>query len=256
MRKGIATLIKDLKSIKGIDEITMTTNGVSLKKMIPKLRDAGLDRLNISLDSLRPERLQELTGADIFSKVMDTVEHIVENKIWPVKINIVAIRGFNDDEVLDFAELAAKIDVQARFIEMMPTAQNRMWENRTCIPVTEIEKKIRQRYELEPVQGGSSSGPAKVYKIKNGAGEIGFISAISNHFCDTCNRLRLTAEGKLRSCLFSDYEVDLSDGFKRGETDGWFVDKLKESLKAKPERHKLDTDSKPPCIKPMISIGG
>ncbi len=257
MRKGLYTLIKNLKGIEGIEEITMTTNGVALKKMIPKLRDAGLDRINISLDSLKPERIEKITGSDVFGLVMETIEHIAENGIWPVKINVVAIRGFNDDEVTDFADLAAKMPIEVRFIEMMPTAHNRLWDGKSAIPCDEIKKAIARKHELVSEKKHRLGGPAEVYKIKNGAGKVGFISAISKHFCSECNRLRLTAEGQLRSCLFSDAEVDLSEGFRRGETDGWFLKKLDEALQIKPEGHRLKpTTPTSPCDKPMISIGG
>ncbi len=196
MRKGIAALVRDLKNTPGIEEVTMTTNGVALEKNIPRLKEAGLDRINISLDSLRPERLREISGYDIFDTVMGAIRRVARERLWPLKVNVVAIRGFNDDEVLDFARLAHEMPVEVRFIEMMPTAQNRLFDGKHCIPADEIEAAVRERYALAPAPHGLTGGPAVVYDVAGGAGRIGFVAPLSRHFCADCNRLRLTAEGR------------------------------------------------------------
>lgn len=256
VRKGISTLIKDVKALKGINQVTMTTNGVILDKMIPQLIEAKLDRINISLDTLRPERMKEITGYDVFDKVMPVIKKIAAEQIWPLKINIVAIQGINDDEILDFAKFAFDLPLELRFIEMMPTAHNRLWKDKTYIKSSDLEKRIRERYELIPVEHNQFSGPAVVYNIGGGKGRIGFISPISKHFCTDCNRMRLTAEGKLLSCLFSDNEVDLRPGFENGEKDEWFIEQLEYALKCKPMGHNLDSESDTADLRPMVAIGG
>ncbi|MBI5638749.1 MAG: GTP 3',8-cyclase MoaA [Nitrospinae bacterium] len=256
LRKGIFGLIRDLKNISGIDEVTMTTNGVLLEKMIPRLQEAGLDRINISLDSLKPERLRGISGHDIHGAVVRAIRHVTDGRLWPLKINVVAIRGFNDDEILDFAQLAHELPVEIRFIEMMPTAHNRLFRGRSAIPAAEIERAVRERLDLRPARHTPTGGPAEVYDIVGGAGRVGFVAPLSRHFCGGCNRLRLTAEGALRSCLFSDSEVDLRRGFLGDAPDQWFIDRFRESLAAKPEGHGLTAASDAPCEKPMAAIGG
>ncbi|MFQ5432708.1 MAG: GTP 3',8-cyclase MoaA [Nitrospinota bacterium] len=256
VRKGIATLIRDTKAVKGIDQVTMTTNGVLLGKMITRLTEAKLDRINISLDTLRPERMKEITGYNVFDKVMPVIKKIAVEQIWPLKVNVVAIQGINDDEILDFAKFASNLPLELRFIEMMPTAHNKLWKDKTYVKNSELEKRIRERYELVPVKQNRFSGPAVVYNIRGGKGRIGFVSPISKHFCEDCNRIRLTAEGKLLSCLFSNNEVNLLPGLKNNEKDEWFIDQLNYALKCKPMGHDLDSDSDTANIRPMISIGG
>lgn len=255
MRKGIAALVRDLRAAPGIDEVTMTTNGVALTRMVPALLDAGLSRINISLDTMRPERMRSLTGYDAVQTVLGAIRTIAEKGVWPLKVNVVAIRGFNDDEIPAFARLAYDLPVEVRFIEMMPTAGNRLWDGRGCIPSSEVEKTVRMEYGLAPSPRGSG-GPAVVYDVRGGAGRIGFVSPLSRHFCGDCNRLRLTAEGKLRSCLFSDREIDLRPGFIDGEEDGWFLEQFARAMAIKPEGHGLGATSPAPCTRPMAAIGG
>ncbi|MBI5179226.1 MAG: GTP 3',8-cyclase MoaA [Nitrospinae bacterium] len=256
MRKGIVALVDGLRAVGGIEEVAMTTNGVLLGRMMPALQAAGLSRVNVSLDTLRPERMRALAGHDFTEPVLNTIRAIAEKGEWPVKVNVVAIRGINDDEILDFARLAAELPVEVRFIEMMPTAHNRLWNGKTCLPSAEIERTIRERYELLPGPRGLSGGPAVVYGIAGGAGRVGFVSPLTKHFCGECNRMRLTAEGKLRACLFSDGEIDLKAGLDAGHEDDWFRQKFAEALGAKPERHALTPRSSAPCSRPMAAIGG
>jgi cyclic pyranopterin phosphate synthase len=257
VRKGIARLVSDLKDLSGIDEVTLTTNGVLLGGMIKPLKEAGLDRINISLDTLQPERMRKITGYDVLDKVLGAVDKIITDGTWPLKLNVVAIRGVNDDEILDFAALAARLPLEVRFIEMMPTPGNSFNEN---LPLAggEIEEIIRSQYRLIPIENGfHGSGPALAYDISGGAGRIGIVSPMSKSFCRSCNRLRLTAEGRLRSCLFSEEETDLKSGLLRGEPDRWFLKRFYSALQCKPEGHGLDF--KTPAKKggkPMTLIGG
>lgn len=256
LRKGIFSLVRGLKSISGIDEVTMTTNGVLLEKVIPQLREAGLDRINISLDSLKAERLRLVSGHDIHGPVLRAIRRVADTRLWPLKINVVAIRGYNDDEILDFARLASDLPLEVRFIEMMPTAHNRLFNGRNGIAMAEIERTVRMRHDLRPVPHAFAGGPAEVYDVVGGVGRIGFVAPLSKHFCGGCNRLRLTAEGALRSCLFNDGEVDLRRGFLEEVPDQWFIDRFRESLAVKPEGHGLSAASAAPCEKPMAAIGG
>ncbi len=255
MRKGITALVRDLRAIRGIEEVAMTTNGVMLEQMAPALEEAGLSRINISLDTMRPERMRALSGHDVVETALRAIRTTAAKGAWPLKVNVVAIRGFNDDEIQDFARLAHELPIEVRFIEMMPTASNRLWDGRGCIPSAEIEETVRRDYELTPFPG-SSSGPAVVYEVRGGAGRIGFVSPLSRHFCGDCNRMRLTAEGTLRSCLFSDREIDLRPGFAKDGPDGWFLEKFYQALAVKPEGHALTQGSAATCVRPMVAIGG
>jgi cyclic pyranopterin phosphate synthase len=257
VRKGIATLISDIRKIEGIEEITLTTNGVLLEGMIPRLKQSGVDRVNISLDSLKPERVKAISGYDVFPKVMGAIEKIISGGVWPLKINVVAIKGVNDDETLDFAELAVRFPLEVRFIEMMPVAHNKLWKGAAAISGAEIKKIIEETHVLTPVaDAGGIRGPAEVYTIGAGTGRIGFVSPISKHFCGGCNRLRLTAEGSLRSCLFSGKEVDLKEGFETGQPDDWFLARFYEALSGKPDGHNLASTRAERSGRPMMAIGG
>jgi len=258
VRKGIARLVSDLKELPGIDEVTLTTNGVLLGGMISSLKDAGLDRINISLDTLKPERMHKLTGYDVLDKVVSTIEKISANSTWPLKLNVVAIRGLNDDEILDFAALAHRLPLEVRFIEMMPTPGNRIDGKNLPLPGSEIEEIIRLRYGLNPIENlHNMSGPAMTYGISGGAGRIGIVTPMSKRFCSSCNRLRLTAEGRLRSCLFSEDETDLKSGLLSGEPDEWFLERFRSALKCKPEGHDLGFKTPNQSAgKPMPLIGG
>ena len=257
VRKGITTLVSDIKQIDGIEEVTLTTNGVLLGHMAKELKNAGLDRINISLDTLIRERMKNISGADVLPKVINSIEAICRDNIFPVKINVVAIKGVNDDEIPAFANMAKRLPVEIRFIEMMPTAHNRLWTNKEKFPNKNIEEIIRLEHDLIPEERlGNSTGPASVYKINGGTGKIGFVSPMTEKFCDGCNRLRLTAEGHLRSCLFSDNEIDLSTGLKENEDDHWFLQKFHEAVYCKPDSHGLDSNSKLTSGRGMTSIGG
>lgn len=257
VRKGMPALIRALKNTAGIDEVTLTTNGVFLENMIGPLKRSGLDRINISLDSLRPERVERITGHDVSAQVMKSVEKIAAGNIWPLKLNVVAVKGVNDDEITDFADLAARRPLEVRFIEMMPSAHNGHFTGKALISAAQIKEAIGRKYSLARLTDLKGiMGPAEVYAIAGGAGKIGFVSPISKHFCGNCNRLRLTAEGNLRACLFSDAEVALKPGLDSGAGDEWFLEKLAESLAGKPDGHNLNSAVPSVPSRPMLSIGG
>ena len=197
VRKGLPTLIKAIREIDAIKSISLTTNGVLLKGYVHILSSSGLDRINISLDSLRPERYRDITRGGSIAEVWQGIEEAEKAGLNPIKINVVPIKGFNDDEIIPFAQLTIEKPYHVRFIEFMPIGPKDIWERGKCIPCARIKSIVQGIGRLEPVKG-KKAGPAVYYRLEGARGLIGFISPISNHFCSECNRIRLTADGKLR----------------------------------------------------------
>jgi cyclic pyranopterin phosphate synthase len=251
-RKGLALLLGEINAIEEIEDISLTTNGVELAASAEELRDAGLRRINVSLDSLKPERFAHITGVDAFDKVMASIEAAREAGLNPVKINTVIIKGFNDDEILDFAGFAMERDLQVRFIEFMPFGDG--WDSSKVLTSAYLEKLIRTEYDLIPGQS-SHRGPAKMFRFPGGTGQIGFISPMSSHICHECNRIRLTPDGKLKPCLFSDAEYDVKALLRGNATDEQVGDFIREVVGAKPEK-KFETGTIKKCQRSMRNIGG
>jgi cyclic pyranopterin phosphate synthase len=203
VRRGFVAFIAALKKINGLKDISLTTNGILLEEFARDIFDAGVCRINISLDSLNKDKYFRITNGGNLGAVLRGIARAEEIGFFPIKINTVAIKGFNDDEVLDFAQLAVNKSFQVRFIELMPVGQVNLGYSEDYMPATQLMQIISERYELEKIKDkkNKSDGPAKIFKIKDGRGEIGFINPVSDHFCSTCNRLRLTSDGKLRVCL-------------------------------------------------------
>jgi GTP 3',8-cyclase len=254
IREGIDFLVKEIGVIPGIRDIGLTTNGVYLGSRMADLRRAGLRRVNISLDTLKRGRFAVMTGVDAFNEVLKSIEMSVRSDLSPVKINTVIIRGFNDDEVLDIAKLAKTQKVEVRFIEFMPFGNFGFWQNSRVITSQAIEDLIRTKYILEPFSS-LENGPATTYEVKGGMGRIGFISPLSSHLCDRCNRIRLTSRGTIRPCLFSDEEYDVKVLIRRGASDKEIRAFLKEVVKAKPEK-KGEAGQIRKCQRNLRHIGG
>lgn len=253
-RKGISYLLREINKIPGIDDISLTTNGVFLGEKIPDLKEAGLKRVNISLDTLKRERFAFITGVDAFDDVLMSIEKAMYAGLNPIKINTVIIKGFNDDEILDFAKLAKTFNHHVRFIEYMPFGDSDLWDNSKIIASSEIEGLIKTSYGLEPYVS-DDKGPAKMFKIKGGAGKIGFISPVSSHICSECNRIRLTANGMIRPCLFSDVEYDVKKLMREGHTDEEIKAFVKDIVRVKPEKkHEIGQIKK--CQRSLRHIGG
>lgn len=209
VRKGVVDFVKSLRSVAGIKEVSMTTNGSLLAPVAGELARAGLDRVNISLDTFNPETFFKITGAEgKLGNVLEGIEAALEAGLQPVKINVVIIRGINDDWE-ELLKILATYPIWLRFIEFMPLGG--YWEQQQYVSREEMQKQLSKLGRLKPVPFPGGSGPAQYYQIEGDKGLVGFISPISQHFCGQCNRIRLTAEGKLRLCLFSEEETDLRD---------------------------------------------
>mgnify|MGYP001394213692 FL=1 len=211
VRKGIISLVKHITEIKGIDDIAMTTNGVFLKEFATELKSSGLSRLNISLDTMRKDRFHAITRGGNIADVFDGVEAVLKAGFKGTKMNAVVMRGDNDDEIHDFVRYIMERDIELRFIELMASGWKDMVDEDRFMPTSEIMERVRGIGELVPDKQRVGGGPATIYRIKGALGSIGFISAVSKPFCKTCNRLRLTSDGKLRSCLLTGGEVDIKD---------------------------------------------
>jgi cyclic pyranopterin phosphate synthase len=256
VRKGVVTLISRLGQIQGIGDLSLTTNGVLLESFAESLYKAGLKRINISLDTLKPERFHHITHRDIFHRVWSGVEECLRVGLDPVKLNVVAIRGFNNDEIIDFARLTMERPLHVRFIEYMPSGNGQVWKAEDVFTIDKIKEIIEDFLPLPEESLESRNGPATTYRWKGAMGSIGFISPVSRHFCMWCNRLRLTSDGKLRSCLFSDDEIDLREYLRNGCKDGELRDLLALALKKKPQGHAINTYYFKKCQRNMSSIGG
>ena len=260
VRRGCIDFLGVLRNIEGLKDISLTTNGILLEEFAERIFNTGIHRLNISLDSLNHAKYTYITDGGNLDNVLRGIARAEEVGFFPIKINTVAIKNFNDDEVLAFAQLAKDKPFQVRFIELMPIGHSKLDYGDDFLPMEQIMEKIRSRYELEPLNDkkNKSDGPAKIYKIKGGRGEIGFINPVSNHFCSTCNRLRLTADGKLRVCLMKEEEVDLKKPLRDNCSDMDLEKLIHQAILLKPRHHDLAcVDNKlKKCHRNMSAIGG
>ncbi len=260
VRKGVAEFIASLRTIPALRDISLTTNGILLEDHAEELFAAGIRRINVSLDSLNPEKYEKITRGGDIDAVFRGILKALKIGFDPIKINIVAIRGVNDDEVLDFARLTLASPYQIRFIELMPLGTAGAENDGRYLANSIIRQRIETLGKLEAVNGGGgkTEGPARIYRLPGGAGEIGFISPVSRHFCHTCNRLRLTANGHLRACLLSDDETDLKGPLRAGCSDAEIGALIREVIARKPQRHEIacDQDHIKKCMKEMTAIGG
>jgi|Deesub1362A_J573_1020465.scaffolds.fasta_scaffold00230_7 cyclic pyranopterin phosphate synthase len=256
-RKNIAFLVASLKSIDGIENLSLTTNGVLLERYAEELVSAGLDRVNVSLDSLRPDRYREITRGGSLEQVLRGIEKAHEAGLRPVRINMVPIRGYNDDEIEEFARITLQKPYQIRFIEFMPAGSGELWSPEKYVPVDEIKSIVGRIGRLTPVKL-RRSGPARYFRFDGAPGVVGFINAVSHKFCRECNRLRLTADGKLRPCLFAETEIDLKTPMRSGVPDREIERLIRLSIEVKPEEHNIGCrDGAPfPKLRPMSKIGG
>jgi GTP 3',8-cyclase len=254
VRKDFCDFIGRLSSLEGLVDLSLTTNGVLLGEKLEKIKKGGITRLNVSLDSLKKEKYRAITGFDGLDQVLDGLSRALEAGFQPVKINMVVMKGVNDDEVTDFAALSLKFPYHVRFIEYMPIGMTRSGLPLQHVPNHVIQARLEKLGRLVPVPENSHDGPAERYRFEGAPGEIGFIGALTHHFCRKCNRLRLTARGQLRPCLLSDREVDLKGPMRNGASDEELSRIFLEAALAKPSAHGLDQDS--PICAQMSAIGG
>lgn len=262
VRKGVMGFIRSLAGIKGLEDIRLTTNGVLLHEKAAALYEAGIRNLNISLDTMKRQRFAEITGADLFDQVWQGIQTACDLG-FNIKLNMVAMRGINDDEFADFAKLATQSPMQVRFIEFMPIGNKESWDRSRFIAAAELKEIFSSLGNLAPVAGSRMEGPARVYQLTTADGQtgrIGFISPISHHFCDKCNRLRLTSEGRLRACLLHDHETDLKTLVRQGGSDADIQKAIQQTILNKPKGHTLQDDlaskSEVNCQGRMSRIGG
>ena len=259
-RRNVLHFIAALGAIPGLDDIRLTTNGVFLAEKAQQLFAAGVSKVNISLDSLKPERVARITGVDCFAQVWRGIETALEVGFAPVKLNVVAMRGVNDDELEDFARLSQELPLQVRFIEFMPMGASSRWNRDMYLSTDAIMAEVAKLGALIPLERERRDGPARVYRLGGDArGSIGFISPISHHICDACNRLRLTSAGALRSCLLHDKEIDLRSLLRSSTDDDVIRAAIRQAILNKPKGHQLEERLRQAggdCHGRMSRIGG
>lgn len=254
-RKGVYDFLEILGKTEGIRDLSLTTNGVLLEENIEKIRSAGIKRINVSLDTLKRERFREITGHDFFDRVWEGIAAAREMGFDPIKLNVVPLKGINDDELEAIAALSIEHPFHVRFIEYMPVGVLRMETDRQML-AHEIRQRIEPLGKLVPVEKKTNDGPAERFRFHGAKGEIGFIRPISRHFCATCNRLRLTASGRLRPCLLSDRYADLKTPLRTGCSDDDIAGLFLQAVASKPSEHHL-ADNHPTNISAqMCAIGG
>jgi len=255
VRSGLPKLIQMLAQIDAIDDISLTTNGVLLSRYAAELKSAGLQRINVSLDTLKPDKFEFITRTtNSLGDVLDGIEVARSVGLNPVKLNMVVMSGINDAELVDFATKTINDGWHVRFIELMPSAGASTLASQ-FIPVGEMRKRLELLGELEPCLPSIGNGPAKYFRFPHAHGTIGFITPVSEHFCFHCNRLRLTADGKLRPCLLADYEIDLKPPLRRGISSAGLKQLIKEAVANKPLRHHL-AEGYIPKDRPFSQVGG
>ena len=255
-RRDFPRLVSMLSRIGGIEDLSVTTNGYLLERDAAALVDAGIDRVNVSVDSLARDRFHEITRRDALPQVLRGLEAIAAfERVRPIKVNAVAIRDFTEDEVLRFAEFARSTDYQVRFIEFMPLDGDRAWERDMVLTGAEVRALIEAHYPLEPLER-QPHATARVYRFADGHGEIGFINPVSEPFCADCNRIRLTADGKLRTCLFSIHETDLREPLRAGASDAELAETIREAVWRKELKHHVNDPGFIAPPRTMSAIGG
>jgi cyclic pyranopterin phosphate synthase len=256
VRKELWRLVERLAAIEDVHDLSLTTNGYLLAKQVEDLVGAGLRRVNVSLDSLAPDRFFQLTRRDSLHQVLEGLEAAQRHpELRPIKVNVVALKDFTEDEVLRFAEFARQHPYEVRFIEFMPLDADRSWTREKVLPNADIVAMIDAVYPLEPV-GRERHGTARRYRFADGTGEMGFISPVSEPFCGDCNRIRLTAEGELRTCLFSMNETDLRGPLRDGASDAELEEIVRDAVWRKELKHHVNDPGFVQPSRTMSRIGG
>jgi cyclic pyranopterin phosphate synthase len=256
VRRDLPALVRRLAAIDGIDDISLSTNALLLAEQAADLAAAGLRRVNVSLDTLRADRFESIARRPGLERVLAGIEAAVAVGLAPIKLNCVVMRGRNDDELLDFAELTRRQPLYVRFIEMMPVLDNALEQRDAYVSSTETLERLARAGDLQPVAGPPGNGPARYFAYPGAPGAVGVISPLSHDYCDRCNRIRLSADGKLRLCLFGDHAIDfrtpLQAGASREELAALFIG----GMSIKPERHHLRLGEPSSRMRALSEIGG
>lgn len=257
VRRDLHRLVSMLAAVPGIIDIGLTTNGVLLAEQAQQLRDAGLKRLNISLDALDPVVFEQVTRRNSYDKVIAGIQAAREAGFSPIKLNAVSVKGMTEDQIVPFAELARETDTVVRFIEFMPLDADGQWQRGKVLFAADIVAILEQHFgPLVAIPPLNPSAPAKDFQFEDGRGRIGIIASVSQPFCSSCNRFRLTSEGRLRNCLFSHEETDIRDLLRNQGTDLQIADAMVACIAAKEEGHEINTARFLQPDRPMYSIGG
>lgn len=248
VRPGIIQLIENIAKLEGLNDLGLTTNGMLLRKYASDLKRAGLDRVNISIDSLNKTKYQQITRFGNLDNILEGIQAAKDAGLAPIKLNVVLVGGFNDDEIEDFVNLTLKDDLEVRFIELMPLGEASTWVESSFISNETVLSKVPRLIPL-PMKGHGTV--ARMYKLPHGKGKVGLISPISSHFCNYCNRIRVTPDGKLKSCLHSNQEINL----KNAHPDE-LPRLLFEGIKAKPSKHHISAKESSQAKRNMYEIGG
>jgi len=254
LRHGIENLMGELSQIPGVQELLMTTNGLTLRDHVLQYKASGLSGLNISLDTLQRERYKTITRRDQFDEAMAGIDAALQADLRSLKINVVVMSGVNDDEVLDFVHRFKDQPINVRFIEFMPFKSNG-WAGSSLVPFRELKAKIEEQFNLVPIQQ-EPSAVAKDFGIEGYPGTVSFITSMTESFCGTCNRVRLTADGAIKSCLFFNHEISVRDLLRSGVTDEDLRKKIREAILLKPEAHGAPEELARSDNRSMIQIGG
>jgi cyclic pyranopterin phosphate synthase len=257
LRRDLPRLVEMIAGVEGVRDFALTTNAFFLPQMAGDLRRAGLERITVSLDSLRVAKFALLTGRDALGRVLEGIDAAREAGLGPIKVNCVVMRGFNDGEVVDFATFARTHALSVRFIEFMPLDGRPDWDRNQVVSGAEMLAAIREHYDVEPVAPAAASETARRYRFADGSpGEVGFITTITAPFCDGCSRLRLTADGKLRTCLFSTRSHDIKALVRAGADREQLTQYLREVVATKEAGHSINVPGFTPSAESMSSIGG
>ncbi|HWQ35380.1 MAG TPA: GTP 3',8-cyclase MoaA [Blastocatellia bacterium] len=257
VRRDLESLIERLAAIPGVADLAMTTNAHFLRGRAAGLKRAGLQRITISLDSLQPERFALLTGRNGLQQVLDGIDAATEAGLHPVKVNSVVIRGINDDQAVDFAAFARNKGVHVRFIEFMPLDNGRVWRREMVVPGEELRQRISAVFPLERVPSTNPSETARRWRFADGApGEVGFINPVTQPFCGHCSRIRLTADGMIRTCLFSTVEHNIKRLLRGGATSEELTDFIVATVDKKEDRHHINDPEFVQPLRTMSCIGG
>lgn len=254
LRKGLINFIRNVAAMPGILDLAMTTNGGLLSEYAAKLKEVGLTRVNVSLDTLRPDRFKQLTGTDMLEKVLEGIEAACNTGLTPVKINVVVMKDLNEDELADFARMTLTKPYQIRFIEHMPF-RSAKGKNEKLVSVSRMKEILAAGGFPTLLPTTQGDGPARVFRIPGALGSVGFISPVTSHFCEECNRIRLTADGRIKPCLLSDQEHNIKTILRSGCTDQDLEDYLVKAVWDKPSQHLLD-EATTELNQGMFKIGG